>query len=89
MSLFLEDLNPNHFLPHSIGTYTCKVTIMQRMHSDEVILIIIPSIVKKKKPLSTQAEPQERDTTHKHKQRRNYIDSKNKAKGRKPISFQF
>ena len=40
---------------------------------------------KKKKPLSTQAEPQERETTHKHKQRRNYIDSKNKeAKGRKP-----
>ena len=93
MSLLPEDLNPNYYLPHSTGTYTCEVTIVLRVCGDEVIVIIILSIVqkkKKKKPLSTQAKPQEKETTYKHKQQRNYIDSKNKeAKGRKPISFQF
>lgn len=92
MNLFPRDLNLDHCPPRSIGTYTYGVTITPRVCSSEVIVIVILSIVKKKKknPQSTQTELQERETTHKHKQRRNYIDSKNKeAKGRKPISFQF
>ena len=49
MSLLPKDLNPNYYLPHSTGTYTCGVTIVLRVCGDEVIVIIILSIVQKKK----------------------------------------
>ena len=31
VNLLLGDLNPNSFLPHSISTYTCRVTITSRV----------------------------------------------------------
>ena len=49
MSLLLKDLNPNYYLPHSTSTYTCGVTIVLRVCGDEVIVIILLSIVQKKK----------------------------------------